>query len=676
MTAGGDSAAGSIGGVKSPENIKVSSGGAATQSIPIVVPPGTAGVQPNLSFTYNSQGENSLLGLGWSVSGLPVIHRCPRTVAQDGFRGALNYDTNDRFCLDGQRLMVISGTYGAANAEYRTEVDSFLKIVSYGNAGGGPAYFVVKTKGGETMEFGGNASSDQGRIEAQGKSAVRVWALSKLSDVKGNHFTVTYAEDGTNGEYRPTQIDYTINATAGIAATRKVVFAYDENGVNRADKIPQWVGGSKILTTKLLTSVKTYAPPPGSSTPVLVRDYRVEYETGSATVRSRVKRIKECDAAGNCLPANTPGSQAAWQFTWQEGGNGAFQYESGATYSTADLNATHVNTGDFNNDGKMDFITFPGSQIYTWLSNGDGTFQKIAVSYTPSQMNINNIWIADVNGDGNDDFITYETNLLYTYISLGNGQYQTPVSQTISAPQFDRLKTWVGDFNGDGRIDLISYQNLKFYTYFSNGNGTYQVQSSANISTNGLNWGFFAVGDFNGDGKTDLVTFANGSIWTYFANGDGTLQVTSVTKVGNPGRIYAGDLNADGRADIFGFTGNTDIQVYLSKSDGNYNYYDYVIPVTISIDINIETPQLGDFNGDGKMDVVVSDQCEGGACTEGNFTTFLSKGDGTFTVLQQAISPSLPGYDPSLFLFYWSETLAATARRKSQRSSKVLSTGI
>jgi len=109
----GDSAAGSIGGIRAPESAKVNSGGAATQSIPVVVPPGTASVQPRLSFTYNSQGENSLLGVGWSVSGLPIIHRCPRTVAQDNFRGGVNYDANDRFCLDGQRLMAISGVNGA-----------------------------------------------------------------------------------------------------------------------------------------------------------------------------------------------------------------------------------------------------------------------------------------------------------------------------------------------------------------------------------------------------------------------------------------------------------------------------------------------------------------------------------------------------------------------------------
>ena len=193
MAASGDSAAGSIGGIKSPESIKVSSGGAATQSIPIVVPPGTAGVQPNLSFNYNSQGENSLLGVGWSVSGLPIIHRCPRTVAQDGIRWGINYNSDDRFCLDGQRLMAISGSDGADNSEYRTEVDSFLKVTAKTAAGtSGPAHFIVKTKGGETMEFGGNASSAEGRIEAHGKTAVRVWALSKVSDVKGNYLTISY----------------------------------------------------------------------------------------------------------------------------------------------------------------------------------------------------------------------------------------------------------------------------------------------------------------------------------------------------------------------------------------------------------------------------------------------------------------------------------------------------
>src|SRR5574340_557976 len=99
----------------------VSETGAATYTIPIQVPPGVAGIEPKLALTYNSQAGNGLLGVGWSLSGLSVITRCPRTLAQDGVREGINYDANDRYCLDGQRLIVISGVDGADGTEYRTE---------------------------------------------------------------------------------------------------------------------------------------------------------------------------------------------------------------------------------------------------------------------------------------------------------------------------------------------------------------------------------------------------------------------------------------------------------------------------------------------------------------------------------------------------------------------------
>src|ERR1700743_2142498 len=97
--------------MQAPGQFAVNSTGGATYTIPIVIPPGTAGMTPSLSLVYSSQSGDGLLGFGWSLSGLPAITRCPRTVAQDGVHGGVNYDNNDRFCLDGKRLMVISGTY-------------------------------------------------------------------------------------------------------------------------------------------------------------------------------------------------------------------------------------------------------------------------------------------------------------------------------------------------------------------------------------------------------------------------------------------------------------------------------------------------------------------------------------------------------------------------------------
>ena len=113
-----------------PGQFRVTESGSASYNIPIALPPGTAGMQPSLSLDYNSQGGNGLLGVGWSLNGLSTISRCPQTQAQDGVRGSVNYDNNDRYCMEGQRLIAISGAYGASGTEYRTEIESYNRRIA------------------------------------------------------------------------------------------------------------------------------------------------------------------------------------------------------------------------------------------------------------------------------------------------------------------------------------------------------------------------------------------------------------------------------------------------------------------------------------------------------------------------------------------------------------------
>ncbi len=159
-------------------------------------------MQPQLSLNYNSQGGNGLLGMGWSVGGLSIIHRCGATIHLDGFKGGVNYDANDKFCLDGERLI-----WDATNGFYRTQHESWQKVSVVGS------YFTVTTKDGTVMTYGGTSDS---QIMPKGNaSVVRIWTLNRIQDRNGNYLTITYQNNGfISGEYYPLTIAYTGNGAA------------------------------------------------------------------------------------------------------------------------------------------------------------------------------------------------------------------------------------------------------------------------------------------------------------------------------------------------------------------------------------------------------------------------------------------------------------------------------
>src|SRR5687767_13719372 len=113
--------------------------GNLTISIPVATPPGIADTTPRFELGYSSGAGNGLLGVGWRVNGLSQIQRCAAIPATDGRRGSVNFDANDRFCLDGARLIAVSGAYGAAGSVYRTEIESWRQITaSSDQCGSGP----------------------------------------------------------------------------------------------------------------------------------------------------------------------------------------------------------------------------------------------------------------------------------------------------------------------------------------------------------------------------------------------------------------------------------------------------------------------------------------------------------------------------------------------------------
>ena len=160
-------------------------------------------MKPEFSIAYSHTLANGLLGMGFDVSGLSSIRRCPKTIAQDGAAGRVLLDLTDVFCLDGNRLRLESGTYGVTGSVYRTELETYARIVANGSAGNGPAWFEVKLKSGLIYEYGNSTDS---RIDF-GSATPKEWALNAIRDRAGNRIDLKYTEDATNGSYRPGEVN-------------------------------------------------------------------------------------------------------------------------------------------------------------------------------------------------------------------------------------------------------------------------------------------------------------------------------------------------------------------------------------------------------------------------------------------------------------------------------------
>ncbi len=650
-------------------DFSVSPSGALTYQVPFEVPSYVLGHFPNLGLSFNSQAGDGIAGYGWSITGLSSITRTSATTYHDGFIDGVDFDADDRFTLDGQRLILKSGTYGKAGATYQTESYSNLKIESVGTsrygAKYGPQYFVVYHPNGLRYWYGRNGTdssySSHSKLE---------WSVARIQDTQGNRVEFNYSI-----------IDQTVrlNYVEDPVAKVRVQFFY----TTKTNVNPIGIGGEFFTNKRLLNKVKVQ-----TNTTNQYFEYAITHENVSDGTK-RIKQIVQENRDNETLPP--------LKFNY---------FEDETTQVTekiikADLTSgslghisrSSVQAGDFNGDEVIDFLAYNidrdadgvSKGINFYLSNPrkkdeyfastlvNEEFEAVFSGRIPNRAkeleNKNTFIVAQKSKDRHEiNFTAFSVEDIGFKNFVNATSFRPPVDYGDKSGGHVTISTRINDATRNkkythGRItahnQISGPRTLKEYEakeeiIFSPG---FHVHSNTKFKA-GINENLdigeyvkmnYLSGDFNGDGVTDIVALTNpyndGKANCRSRGGKGVngffcekniekakvflidfnrMKGSNSESIGqlelgitNNSRLFVTDYDGDGLQEICHIV-KKDIRIYGVNNGGRLYLKDYH---QMSREPLAIFP--GDYNGDGKTDFLTA--------TENNKDTwdfYISNGGG------------------------------------------------